>query len=359
MLRGGKQNFLPYGAGKGNLIVESAGTLDIYDRASVSVNGLSGSGTVDKTDPGGALNAVLTVGYNDASAEFSGAIKNTGVPGSGKYSGLSLVKTGTGTQIFSGVNTYTNTTTVNDGTLLINSPGSLAAESVVTVNAGATLGGSGTINGPVTVNAGGSIAAGASAGTLTLGNGLDLSAGGTNIWELAALKDDTDGTPGTDFDQIVLTGGTLNLGGSSTLQLRFIGAASAPDASNPFWQSTRNWTIISGGGAASEFAAIANGVYAAGAFTTSVQGGGIVLTFTPSLNPITPVTSFSIATGLGGDLTLSYAGGSGSHFVLLQTNNVAAPLSDWTRVKTNTSSPGTFAITPGSDPQQFYRIKSE
>jgi fibronectin-binding autotransporter adhesin len=73
----------------------------------------------------------------------------------------------------------------------------------------------------------------------------------------------------------------------------------------------------------------------------------------------TPVSSFSIAPGPGSSLTLSYAGGSGSRFVLLRTNNLAAPLSLWTRLQTNASSPGTFPIIPGADPQEFYRVKSE
>ena len=58
------------------------------------------------------------------------------------------------------------------------------------------------------------------------------------------------------------------------------------------------------------------------------------------------MTSFSIATGPGSSLTLSYSGGSGSQFVLLQTNKVTAPLEPWTRVQTNTGSPGSFTITP-------------
>ena len=116
-----------------------------------------------------------------------------------------------------------------------------------------------------------------------MAGGLNLSAGGTNVWELAALNDDATGTPGTDFDQIVLTGGTLTLGGSSTLSIRFTGSATAPDTSNPFWQTTHNWTIITATGAASTFATIQNGIYAAGYFTTSAQAGGIVLTFTPGV----------------------------------------------------------------------------
>jgi len=70
------------------------------------------------------------------------------------------------------------------------------------------------------------------------------------------------------------------------------------------------------------------------------------------------VTSMNLTTS-GSDLTLSYSGGAGSQFVLLQTNNITAALTNWTRLKTNTASPGSFTITPGSDPQQFYRIKSE
>ena len=357
-LQPGAADVFPHGAGKGNMVVYSPGTFDELDRSSILVNGLIGNGTVKVSDRGGLANGtpqVLTVGDGDASGAFSGGM-NDANPDPGKKGKLTLVKIGTGTQTLSGTCDYSGTTTVSNGTLQVD--GTLYATvtpAAVTVNAGATLDGSGTINGPVTVNAGGNIAAGDSPGILTLGNGLDLSPGGTCVWELAALKDDTDGTPVTDFDQIVLTGGTLQLDGSSKLRIQFTGTASAPDNTNSFWQRTNNWTIISASGAASAFASIQNGNYAAGAFSTSVQAGGIVLTFTPS--PF----SLSIAPGPGSNLTLNYTfpGGGASQFVLLQTNNIAAPTELWTRVQTNTSSPGTFTITPGAAPRQFYRIKSE
>lgn len=210
------------------------------------------------------------------------------------------------------------------------------------------------------VNAGGTISAGAnSVGVLTLGGSLNLSAGGTNVWELGALKDDVDGIVGTDFDQIWI-GGTLTLGGSSTLAIKFTGTATAPDASEPFWQTAHNWTIISATGAGSTFAAIQNAVYPAGTFTTSAQATGIVLTFTPGSAPIpTPVSSFSIASGPGSSMTLSYAGGTGSRFVLFQSTNVAAAANLWIPVLTNASSPGSFIVTPGSNAQEFFRVKSE
>jgi hypothetical protein len=57
--------------------------------------------------------------------------------------------------------------------------------------------------------------------------------------------------------------------------------------------------------------------------------------------------------------TLTYGGGAGSQFVLLKSTNLAAPLSGWTRVYTNSATPGTFTVPAGSEAAAFYRIKSE
>jgi hypothetical protein len=64
-------------------------------------------------------------------------------------------------------------------------------------------------------------------------------------------------------------------------------------------------------------------------------------------------------TGLEGT-TLSYSGGAGSKFVLLSSPTAYAPLSGWSRVATNTASPGTFTIPlVGSAELLFYSVKSE
>ena len=57
--------------------------------------------------------------------------------------------------------------------------------------------------------------------------------------------------------------------------------------------------------------------------------------------------------------TLTYGGGAGSHFVLLKSVSVAAPLSGWARVATNNATPGTFTVPAGSERAAFYRVKSE
>ena len=57
--------------------------------------------------------------------------------------------------------------------------------------------------------------------------------------------------------------------------------------------------------------------------------------------------------------TLNYSGGSGSQFVLLSTNNIVAPLANWTRVDTNANPSGSFTIPVGSEARAFYTIQAE
>ncbi len=170
---------------------------------------------------------------------------------------------------------------VNSGTLVVSNNWGTGT---VTVNSNGTLLGTGTIAGALTVNAGGNISAGVGAGALTLTNGLNLSNDGKYLWELA---DNTTNDPGVNFDQISLTGGSLVLGGASKLSIRFTGTATAPDISNPFWQSSHTWTIASLSGSAtnpgaSNFSTVENGSYPAGNFTTAVDGGNVLLSFAPN-----------------------------------------------------------------------------
>jgi hypothetical protein len=56
---------------------------------------------------------------------------------------------------------------------------------------------------------------------------------------------------------------------------------------------------------------------------------------------------------------LQYTAGAGSQFVLVESASANALLSTWTRVATNTVTPGSFTISTGTGAQKFYRIKSE
>ena len=122
ILRLGGPTVIPDGPGKGNLIVN--GTLDMNSN-SETVNGLSGSGTIDTIASG---NPTLTVGGNDQSGTFTGVIQNT-------LGSLGLTKTGTGSLSLAGTNTYTGDTTVSAGTLVVNG-NSIADTNKLTINAG-------------------------------------------------------------------------------------------------------------------------------------------------------------------------------------------------------------------------------
>ena len=144
---------------------------------------------------------------------------------SGTLNGLGgFIQAGSGTTILNFANSYTGTTNVDAGTLIING-NQAAATGAVTVANGATLGGSGTIGGAVTVN--GSLSPGNnSPGILTVAS-LDLTPGSTTLMQIIGAGN-LAGTAGTDYDQLVIsTAGGLGYGG--TLDLDFANTATFAD----------------------------------------------------------------------------------------------------------------------------------
>ena len=116
-----------------------------------------------------------------------------------------LVKDGSGTLTLNFANTYTGTTTVDTGTLIIDGIQS-SATGAMTINVNGTLGGSGTIGASLlTVN--GVIAPGNSPGTLTTGSQL-WNIGGSYLWEINDSGGSKGGTTGWDWLDI---DGDLNL----------------------------------------------------------------------------------------------------------------------------------------------------
>jgi autotransporter-associated beta strand protein len=131
----------------------------------------------------------------------SGNLTASGVISSATASGFT--KVGTGTVTLSGNNTYTGTTTVSAGSLIVNGNQS-GATGVLTVAANATLGGSGTIGGPTTIS--GILAPGNSIGTLTVANDVTWNSGNSWVFELGAVAGPSILSPGSS-DLLAITGG--------------------------------------------------------------------------------------------------------------------------------------------------------
>jgi fibronectin-binding autotransporter adhesin len=193
--------------------VAGSGTAGL--RTTVTTLTLGGlTGTKNFASTGGVFSTTAG-GYDSVTA----LTLNPGTGASPSYSaiiadgatGMTLTKTGAGTQTLTGANSYTGATAVNVGTLLVNSPGSLAAGSTVTVSGG-TLGGTGTIGGPVNV-LGATLAPGASAGTLTINNSLALASSSILAFELNG----TDQTVGGGVNDLIT--GVTNLTLDGTLNI--------------------------------------------------------------------------------------------------------------------------------------------
>jgi fibronectin-binding autotransporter adhesin len=174
-----------------------------------TINSLSGSGLVDSGQGSGNSIGTLTIGGGSGTNEFTGIIEN------GSFGRTAVVKSGSNTQIFSGNNRYTETTTVSGGALIINGD-QTAAIGVLNVGASGTLGGSGTIGGATGIA--GTLSPGNSPGTITFANNLTMSNGSTLVFEAGDLVN-VSGVLDLDnaWKLTLVASGDWQLGGSTVL----------------------------------------------------------------------------------------------------------------------------------------------
>ncbi len=140
----------------------------------VTIGSLAGAGTVDLPATA-AGTTTLTTGGNNTSTTFSGLITDSGTSGS-----LALTKTGTGTFILTGANSYDGDTIVSQGTLLAANSAALGLTTGNTsVAAGATL----ALSNNITIAAGEdlSLTGGTSANSLYNYSGNNTYAGAVTL----------------------------------------------------------------------------------------------------------------------------------------------------------------------------------
>ncbi len=292
------------------------------DNAVIEIGALEGEArAVLGPGNGSSSNPTWRVGWRNDNAEFKGSIKDAGI--------TSLIKVGTGIWRLSGTNSYTGTTLVQGGSLVIN--GSNAeATNIVTVLSGATIGGRGIIGGPLLI--GGKLSPGdQGVGTLTCLSDIILSNTAVAIFELVSPNQ----------CDVLTTKGTLRCGG--TLFVTNLGPSLVAGS----------YKILDAAQIQGQFTTVLLPQLPAGLewdvrslYTT----GTLVVYARPKLKTYVLGKSIIIA---GEELP------AGLQCVLLSTTNLYMPLSSWQRLATNyVGSSGSIAFTNSiqNDLTRFFAI---
>lgn len=255
----------------------NAGTFRLNNR-NETLGGLAstgGAGLVEN-ESGAAGTSTLTVNVASGTRAYSGILRNG--DGSGTDGILALAKSGAGTQILSGVNTYTGATLITAGTLQVNAGGT-SGSGAVTVQNGATLQGAGSIRGSSFIAASGA--------TVIAGEGALQSDYGTLTFTPVAGSGSLDFQSGSTLVLGINPGGTsdlLNIVGTGSNTLLFNGnlTVTAPPAFTPTTTQVFNLLDWSGLTAAPTFASrfnsagllLGNGDEAPGLDLPDISGSG-------------------------------------------------------------------------------------
>jgi fibronectin-binding autotransporter adhesin len=157
--------------GSNNVALLTGGAFTIERGVDVTSNG-SGTATIGgNTNDNSAFTGAISLGRNVKLTSIATGGNLLTVGGAVSGSGFGIEKVGVGAAALTAANSYTGTTTVSEGTLLVN--GSHTGGGAYSVASGATLGGTGSTTSVLAVSAGGTLAPGASVGTFTVG-GADI-----------------------------------------------------------------------------------------------------------------------------------------------------------------------------------------
>jgi autotransporter-associated beta strand protein len=216
----------------GNLYVDNGGivksnTISAYTATVSLFSGLLGA-TANWTCPlPVAMSGSAGTPFTIQAANASSVAHNISLSGTVSGSG-SIAKTGNGTLLLSGTNTYMGSTLVNAGRLVLDVNGSVASSKII-VGSGTTfdvsavsggfvlnsqtLSGSGVVTGAVSVASGATIDPGSNTltGTLSFSNSVTEAGGAINHFDLA-------GAPSPNNDLVIIAG-DFDVSGTNTVDI--------------------------------------------------------------------------------------------------------------------------------------------
>jgi fibronectin-binding autotransporter adhesin len=266
----------------------------------------------------------VTTGLQNQSGDFGGAAGG-------------LTKTGAGTMQLSGANTYTGNTTINAGTLALNSSGSISNSLDIAVAGGATF----DVSGLSPAFALASFQTLSNSSSTAVLNGNADASGGTISLTYAS------GTP-----SLTIINGALTLSSGTMFKVNNTGAALAAGSYKLISAGTSGSVA---GTAPSAVAVGGGGIVSGTRALAQISGGELYLVV--RAQPMPFITSAGLS---GTTLTITATNGSADgQFVLLQSTNVALPLANWAPVLTNTfDGSGNLDLSTNianpDAPQEFY-----
>jgi fibronectin-binding autotransporter adhesin len=278
----------------------------------------------------------------NGSANFSETLNVTAPISGGGNLRINGIGGNLGTVVLAANNSYTGTTTVGAGTLVVNGAN---GTTTVTVNSGGTFGGTGSVGGSVTVLSGGNLTPGIPArGALTAAIGT-LTAGNTTVGGAVTMKIDRNAAPNSD--RLVASSVVINAG--ATLTVNNLGS---PDlaAGDTF---TLFSTPVSGSFTTINLPPLPN---ASVAWTNRLALNGTIAVV--STGAVNPNPTSILVTADGGNLTLSWPADHTGWTLQVQTNSLSVGLSsNWSDVPGSTATNSVTVPIAAPNGAVFYRLK--